>query len=345
LLSLASDTNAPTSFSASTYSATAAGHVPDSTLIQPSTVLPTRESLEARLRKRTKPDFEVDYTKPLSAVMKEFVGFVITKSESLDIICRPFPLPERPSELPSWVPTFATAAFRPDPSSTMRRVRADPLVGIPSSGVRPYHAAGNTKAEWKFGTGIEENILYVKGFFLDSIEVRADSALEGNIPSEWLTYGGWIDTSKSPPENFWRTLVADRGHEGSSVPGYYRLACQSTFSKRPVGGDLNTQHLVDHRSSTIVQQYLKRVQNVVWKRRLIVTAKQSFLGLAPPEAKENDLIFILFGCSVPVVLRPKYESGDDCYTFIGECYINGVMNGEALRSQEGTQDSRYVKLV
>ena len=54
--------------------------------------------------------------------------------------------------------------------------------------------------------------------------------------------------------------------------------------------------------------------------------KSGLLGLAPPLAIPGDIIAILLGAPVPHVLRKK----DSCYTLVGECYVNGVMGGEAL---------------
>ena len=43
----------------------------------------------------------------------------------------------------------------------------------------------------------------------------------------------------------------------------------------------------------------------------------------PEKARQKDIIMVLYGCSVPVVVRP---SGDH-YVLIGECYIHGAMDG------------------
>ena len=51
----------------------------------------------------------------------------------------------------------------------------------------------------------------------------------------------------------------------------------------------------------------------------MLTARSN-IGLAPKSARMGDLVCILFGCSVPVVLR---RSGD-AYFLIGECYAHGV---------------------
>jgi len=50
------------------------------------------------------------------------------------------------------------------------------------------------------------------------------------------------------------------------------------------------------------------------------------------------VICIIFGCSVPVVLKKISEtngSGEQCiYQFVGECYVHGMMDGGAIDVQE-----------
>lgn len=74
-------------------------------------------------------------------------------------------------------------------------------------------------------------------------------------------------------------------------------------------------------------------------RRLMVT-KEGFLGVAPRRAQKGDIVCVLFGCSVPVVLR-KHDNNDEYENlceFVGECYVDGIMNGEALALERKTQD-------
>jgi hypothetical protein len=69
----------------------------------------------------------------------------------------------------------------------------------------------------------------------------------------------------------------------------------------------------------------------ILERRLLVT-EQGHVGMAPFRARKGDLVCVLFGCSVPVVLR---RIGDDrIFEFIGECYLDGFMAGEALKDVE-----------
>jgi hypothetical protein len=50
------------------------------------------------------------------------------------------------------------------------------------------------------------------------------------------------------------------------------------------------------------------------------------IGVGPVAVCENDLIRILYGCMVPIVLRPK----GSLHEVIGDSHINGFMKGEAI---------------
>ena len=61
------------------------------------------------------------------------------------------------------------------------------------------------------------------------------------------------------------------------------------------------------------------------------STKQGRLGLAPRATLQGDLIAIFMGADVPFVLR---ATGTEGYELLGECYIHGIMNGEALIGRE-----------
>ena len=57
----------------------------------------------------------------------------------------------------------------------------------------------------------------------------------------------------------------------------------------------------------------------------------------PKMWKNGDLICIIFGRSVPVVLRKIVSdemTGEHHYELVGDCYIHGMMNGEAFTMQQ-----------
>jgi hypothetical protein len=61
------------------------------------------------------------------------------------------------------------------------------------------------------------------------------------------------------------------------------------------------------------------------------TGIERSLCLTPKPVKDGDWICILFGCPVPVVLRPM-EGGE--FELVSDCYIEGAMSGEAMAMLE-----------
>jgi hypothetical protein len=61
--------------------------------------------------------------------------------------------------------------------------------------------------------------------------------------------------------------------------------------------------------------------------RRFMVLNNGCIGLAPIRARQGDVVCLLLGCSVPVLLR---EGDDGKVTFVGEGYVQGFMDGEAI---------------
>lgn len=106
------------------------------------------------------------------------------------------------------------------------------------------------------------------------------------------------------------------------------------------------------------REFLDRLQAVTWNRRFMFTC-DGRMGIVPAGAEIDDRICLLWGCSVPVVLRPLtknimetfYEEKKgaestktfmnrnvEVYELIGPCYVHGVMNGEPLKECPDLRD-------
>ncbi|KAL2818307.1 heterokaryon incompatibility protein-domain-containing protein [Aspergillus granulosus] len=138
-------------------------------------------------------------------------------------------------------------------------------------------------------------------------------------------------------------------------------------------GDLNIGQLLQGPSDTL-RVYLTRVRNTTWNRKFFVAKmkepstteaskvkpvvngtegingeetpqppagpegavgtdeEEQLFGLCPRGTNKNDLICILFGCSVPVILR--YNKERHRYSVIGEAYVHGKMDGEAMEDYQ-----------
>ncbi|OCL04967.1 HET-domain-containing protein [Glonium stellatum] len=87
-------------------------------------------------------------------------------------------------------------------------------------------------------------------------------------------------------------------------------------------------------------------RQVIWmleacnQRRFFLTERGQ-MGLAPSEAKSEDIVCILLGASVPFILRPK----ENAFRLIGQCYVQGAMKGEALKRFNKTTSDEKVSCV
>ena len=226
--------------------------------------------------------------------------------------------------------------------------------------------------------------LRVQGFGLGAISTAYQKSQNGNIPDDWLSfkrpaYGTtatsygvsmWATQSVAAEirrtrirEVLWRTVFADRTKDGQTAPRWYIRACDSCLSKK---GEHWGQQAVDlekllNFSSERLKEVLGRIRETIWSRRLFQyqhsdlasvhpcdphdAAAKFSLGLGPGDLREGDIVVVLFGCSVPVILRnvsaiPNLSLGKDTYELVGEAYIHGMMDGEALEKGE---DGTYVR--
>ena len=70
------------------------------------------------------------------------------------------------------------------------------------------------------------------------------------------------------------------------------------------------------------------------------TSTQGFLGWGPSSTHKNDVLCIIIGALTPFLIRPVNKHGLDetsttqKYQLVGECYVQGLMNGEGLTMGE-----------
>ncbi|KAL9037866.1 MAG: hypothetical protein Q9214_005511 [Letrouitia sp. 1 TL-2023] len=238
--------------------------------------------------------------------------------------------PELP--LPSWIPSLSGAAYAMYSQAgvhalKMGRKNADTLVGLPASSQsleRNYNAAGTRGVDLKSlrfvkRPNLKHWSMYVQGFVLDKVVETQPSSQGGAIPRGWAKAGGWVDVPDSdPPDEFWRTLVADRGRDGRNPPVYYSSACKESFAKGGLSsGSVNLTDLINNERCSVIAQFCRRVQAVIWNRCFITTKSEKSdladerLGLTGQDIQCGDLICILYGCSVPVALRRLRKSKED----------------------------------
>lgn len=309
-------------------------------------------------------NFVVDYTQTPLQVFGRFLKAAVAKSKSVDILCRPWAPFEQFSEndkvekikLPSWIPSLDRKPYQPDKSGKMYRYNADPLVGAAIPRLKFFSASGPGPME---GTDFfkldikDENSAKatLKVFHVGTIDEIWDSAVFGNIPASWLRAAEWEDEDKLPPDEFWRTMVANRTNQGNHPEPWYPRAFHSAVREKGIRHGINTHQLIHEKDNAAYSEVFRRVQAVVWNRRLIKMKREDSanlswcpLGLAPEEAKVGHKIYIALGCGVPIVIsqksvnlkQPDSRSSSMEHTLVGECYVDGMMDGHAAKMAKWT---------
>ncbi|KAJ4992409.1 hypothetical protein SVAN01_02118 [Stagonosporopsis vannaccii] len=317
-----------------------------------------------------------DYSKDLFEVYRDFVQWVVGTSNSLDIICRHWALPGREQDraLPSWIQSVDDSAFGRGHDVFEGRKAGGSLVGLPDK--NRYHASGRggdkkyPDCQWSIGLdrdasyplGRDQSIL-VSGLAIGVVSFCTEPFPDGIITKPCLERLGWSSKKRQTevtdvPKQLWQTLVANRGPKGTSMPPLYRRACQYVMGHLTRNGHINIDNLLGRRNITDhVKDYLERVRAVTWNRSFIeglpaqrgASAPVSgppkkLVGLGPPATMDQDIIAILYGCSVPVILHPVHDETGALkgHQFIGEAFIYGKMDGEALH--EGLAETRFCLL-
>lgn len=70
---------------------------------------------------------------------------------------------------------------------------------------------------------------------------------------------------------------------------------------------------------------------VMCSGRPFISTSRGSMGLGCPGVEVNDVICILYGTTVPYVLRPRQNGTME---FVGDAYVHGAMNGEAFWSRK-----------
>ena len=317
------------------------------------------------------PGFQPDYCKSVLDVYSQFTSACARTSGSLDIICRPwaprkktpwqdtFVDPDLRFRVPSWIPVRGDLPFGDPKYRIKNRVNADILVGNARKPI--YNTHNGIQAQVRFGvddlTGTSDGSMTAKGLILCKIDELSNRMPDGFILKEGLEMIGGITRDEhcklqGMEDSVWRTLCANRDENGGLPPSVYRIAALHLLQTCPSMCSIDTEEMLESSTPEYQKEFLKRVQAVMWNRRVFrsrdssVTngAGRNLVGLVPRDARKDDHVCILFGVSVPVLLRKHQGETNVCWQLVGEAYVDGVMDGEELctmsRRRSGFQNDR-----
>jgi hypothetical protein len=323
--------------------------------------------------------------KTVKELFVQFVHQSILKSHCLDIICRNWAptllgLDTKEIKMSSWI-SKREERYLEGPLQTFEPQNIDSFVAmkIDDPGKKKYNASRGYEVQTDdFAVSHLMNFRNIPALVLDGMIIgrvhELSGAMESIVTNSWLEKLGWYRSqiiNPQVPETVWRILVADRNPSGDPPPAWYPLACKYCLEySRVINEDAGLILDSEQRLPETASKYLERVKSVVWRRKFLEFRHQwdgkKLFGLGPQDTRKNDLICILFGCSVPVILR-RVKSGfaahDDMalnsvldsakrgtqrnqvskkskyYQVIGGAYIHGIMDGEAVTDKDKVEES------
>jgi len=205
-----------------------------------------------------------------------------------------------------------------------------------------YSACGDLKANSQV---IERNgtrFLSIRALYLDEVEylapqwIRFDGLRNADhvwSASHWLAdlFGHLSHVyGSTSTADCWKCIIAD--HELSSSSNYQR-ATQASFDSFQA---LQSVCLQAHIEPSVIENatfYLRRMTNTLGSYRFAMT-KERRLSLVPRHAQLGDSVYIVAGENIPYLLRPDASAME----LIGPAFVNGGMDGEALRDGLGLEE-------
>ena len=296
---------------------------------------------------------EPRYDLPVEKVYTNLALATLAKVSNLDCLCIPRPS-KRPDslDLPSWVPDWS----RSDPICC---TLLDLEVGDPKQASR-YDATRGSTYTPKIDK--ERLTLELSGYIVDSVAavsstwisqestgrraLRGQAAvLRGNqrLVHDWeTTLGIWTRAAPYPTgEDFrdvaWQTFVAGNLANGKDAgrAEWHGFQARQRYLRWPPRLGLQDAlwayvvavlvghmlHLFGVRNPEI--PFRARTGGMLG-RRAMRTGK-GYVGQAPGIAEVGDQIALFEGGKLPFVIRRRGEA----WELVGECYVNGIMSGEA----------------
>jgi hypothetical protein len=283
---------------------------------------------------------KVDYSKSAAEIFTSATKYCLAVDQTWDIfsVCDYYhTLSDSSSKLniPSWVPEFSKHGS----GKTISFILGD----------NPVHVAGGSKCLQQ-GTDywFEDNgsVLVVKGVLVDTVDhvskpgivdkdfigwcrAAQELAASSGVPDEHVPWNCW---GAARPVSRFRKLVKSYQHI-TVLKHFEDLVLNNASLKDSMGREDVIAALrksdSDPEAIDCAIGWMTTVTKYIRRRRFVVTSAKR-PALANRNARVGDQICVLPGGKVPFVLRST-DNPPDTYELVGDCFVTGIMNGEALK--------------
>ena len=280
-----------------------------------------------------------DYSLPVSKVYLQATEAIIAQSKGGLQFLTGSGFGSDCYQLPSWVRNFAAPLDAIEASHEYSRHRR----------YNYYYAGARTRSETRI---LEGNILSLSGMFVDRIERISSPIQDRGWTHELDTIQSWADIAEistldqaygyaSSQECFWRTILAD------CIPAADSGSATWNRVTTPTGVSIsawfvNARYCLQQKRDPHTTAPVYAMWAATYGRAFFRTEKGHF-GLCFPHMRTGDEVWVLAGGQVPFVLRrlndayhsvEEYKEAPQMLKLIGECYLHGFMDGEALDAHD-----------
>ena len=299
-----------------------------------------------------------DYESSVEEVYRRFVVWEIKKNHSLRSLSCASDRSKSVYLLPSWVPDFSQL------QNTTNLMRFEKRVNFNATKKSKPQARFSDQGDVLYLGGQAVDSIHLVGE-TEYTDLLSSDVLESHSPHAWQRNSGWLreciaiasqaekaqaplierpnrvsepifGLTKERYEEFWRTLTCSHDTGMTPGPAIHGIWTKSFIELifQHANGDDGPTTTTTHQDGKVQQERLLHSQHIhaiialMNKHRSFCSTTAGRIGLVPRAAKAGDVICVLYGGRVPYVLRPGRK--DDGYGLLGECYIHGLMDGEAM---------------
>jgi hypothetical protein len=293
-------------------------------------------SLSGIARERIAAGIHIDYNHSIRKVYTDFSKHVLQTRPDLQILSAVMVRHAGSSvhELPSYVPDWTQPKYGGGFLQRYYRFKPTHL----------FRASGGTKP--RVTVVDDSDAITLAGFRVDTISrvIPIKSLLAGGrvstttvtepvldeLASDAIPTPTYPYTGEPAWMAYFRTLTADRTALSPRIADGYRSDNFGTFS----GFDLrNPSHIPSGLPDSFWEEISKAVETIVEDKDLFVTGR-GYIGLGHEGCAAGDVVCVFLGGEVPYIVRATGEEG---HRFLGECYVHGIMDGEAMDPNVGLE--------
>jgi hypothetical protein len=181
-------------------------------------------------------------------------------------------------------------------------------------------------------------------YYVTNFLLLCQACLEGDLSSVDPTFSTWFQQNRTLRfgTQTLKSLISTVQYPPASAPSHAIVPPPVLQTARTFSFPSNATANTDSDDADV---FLSRFKDTVKKksRRMMVTV-EGHVGMAPCRARLGDAVVVLFGCSIPLVLRRVGTR--EAWQVVGEAYVHGYMNGEVNRLvRRGTRDVHRFRLV